>query len=79
MNSHALDVLNNLCNMFIADGQVHEEVIEMLLDAGSDVDLLKEIGFSDDQIRNYAYYEGMMTGRTREEVLEELYSKGETK
>lgn len=69
-----LDVINNLCNMFIADGTIPEEVIEMLIDAGADVELLKKVGFSDEQISDYAYYEANMSERTEEEVLSELYS-----
>ena len=65
--------MSNLCKMFMDDGTVHEEVIEMMLDAGADVEILKEIGFSDSQIKDYAYYESMMSGRTEEEVLVELY------
>lgn len=68
-----LDVVNRLCNMFIADGQVSEEVIEMLIDAGATVDILKAVGFSDKEIEDYAYYEAMMSGRSQDEVLAELY------
>lgn len=73
---YILNILRNLCNMFRTDGTVVEEIIEMLLDAGANVAALKEIGFTDEQISDYAYYEGMMSGRTEEEVLTELYSKG---
>ena len=74
MSSEKLvNVMSNLCKMFIDDGTVHEEVIEMMLDAGADVEVLKKIGFSDSQIKDYAYYESMMSGRTEEEVLVELY------
>lgn len=67
-----LDVLNNLCNMFIDDGTVYEEVIEMLVDAGADAKLLNQVGFSDSQIKDYAYYESNMSGRSETEVLAEL-------
>ena len=67
-----IDILNSLCNSFIADGQAYEEVIELLLDAGANIADLKAIGFNDEQISNYAYYEAMMSDRTEEEVLDEL-------
>ena len=73
MNSDKyIDVLNNLCKLFIQDGQITEEIIEMLLDAGADVPMLKEIGFEDIDIQDYAYYESCMSGRTEEEVLADL-------
>ena len=68
-----LDIMNNLCNMFINDGTVPEEVIEMMLDAGADVEILKKTGFSDSQIKDYVYYESMMSGRSQEEILAELH------
>lgn len=67
-----LDVMNNLCNMFINDGTVPEEVIEMMIDAGADVAVLKKIGFSDSQIEDYVYYESMMSGRSEAEIFAEL-------
>ena len=67
-----IDILNNLCNMFINDGQIPEEVIEMLVDAGADIGDIKEIGFSDEQIQDYAYYESSMSGKTEDEILQEL-------
>lgn len=69
---YVIDVLNNLCSSFINDGQVHEEVIELLIDSGATVELLKKIGFTDTQIRDYAYYEAALSGRTHDEVLAEL-------
>ena len=71
--SKVLDILNNLCNMFIDDGQVPEEVIEMLVDAGADGNDLIKIGFNKEQISDYAYYESNMSGRTEDEILSELY------
>ena len=71
--SKILDILNKLCNMFIDDGQVPEEVIEMLVDAGANGNDLIQIGFSNEQISDYAYYESNMTGRTEDEILAELY------
>ena len=68
-----VNVMSNLCKMFMDDGTVSEEVIEMMLDAGADVEILKKIGFTDSQIEDYAYYESMMSGRTEMEVLAELY------
>lgn len=65
-------ILKTLCKNFIDDGTVHEEVIEMLVDAGADIPVLKGIGFTDDEIADYAYYEGMMTNRTEQEVLDDL-------
>lgn len=67
-----LDIMNNLCNMFIDDGTVPEEVIEMMVDAGADAEILKNIGFSDSQIDDYAYYESMVSGRSEAEILAEL-------
>lgn len=67
-----LDVLNNLCNMFIDDGQVHEEVIDMLVDAGCDSKMLKQIGFTDDQIHDYAYYVSNLTGQPEEDILSQI-------
>ena len=67
-----LDIMNNLCNMFINDGTVPEEVIEMMIDAGADVAVLKKIGFSDSQIEDYVYYESMMSGRSEAEIFAEL-------
>ena len=73
MNSNKFaDILNNLCNMFIDDGQVPEEVIEMLIDAGADIDSIKEIGFSDDQIRDYVYYASAVSGQPEDEIAAEL-------
>ena len=66
------DILNNLCNMFIDDGQVPEEVIELMIDAGCNRAILKDIGFTDDQLKDYAYYESAMSGRPEEEILVEL-------
>ena len=71
---NVLDVLNNLCNILIDDGQVPEEVIEILLDAGANVDMLRKIGFTDDQISDYAYYEANMSGRSESDILAELYN-----
>lgn len=67
-----LNVIKNLCNMFINDGTVSEEVIEMMIDAGADIEVLKKIGFSDSQIEDYVYYESMMSGRSEAEILTEL-------
>ena len=69
---YVLDVVNKLCNMFIDDGQVPEEVIEMLIDSGATVELLKNVGFTDSQIHDYVYYEAAISGRNEEEVLKEL-------
>lgn len=74
MESKLLDILNNLCNMFIDDGQIPEEVIEMLVDAGADANVLNQIGFNESQLQDYAYYEANMSGRTEEEILSDLYS-----
>jgi len=71
---NVLDVLNNLCNILINDGQVPEEVIEILLDSGANVDMLQKIGFTDDQISDYAYYEANMSGRSESDILAELYN-----
>ena len=70
--NNLLDILNNLCNMFINDGQVPEEVIEVMVDAGADINVLKAIGFNDSQIDDYAYYESLMSGRPEEEILAEI-------
>ena len=73
MNSDKyIDILNKLCNMFIDDGQVPEEVIEMLIDAGADVDTLKEIGFNDNQLRDYVYYASAISGQSEDEIAAEL-------
>lgn len=74
MSTHKLlDILNKLCNMFIEDGQVPEEVIEMLIDAGADLDVLRSVGFTDDQIDDYIYYESSISGLAEDEIRRELY------
>ena len=70
----ALDILNTFCNLLIDDGQVPEEVIEMLIDSGANASDLQAIGFSREQIADYAYYESMMSGESEEAILSELYS-----
>lgn len=78
MSTHKLlDILNKLCNMFIEDGQVPEEVIEMLIDAGADVDVLRSVGFTDDQIDDYIYYESSISGLAEDEIRYELYPHGD--
>lgn len=74
MEQKLLDVLNNLCNGLIADGEVEEEVIDMLVSAGASSDVLKAVGFSDSQIEDYAYYVSMLDGISEDEVLKRLNS-----
>ncbi len=70
------DVVNNMCNLLIEDhGKIEEEVIEMLIDSGADVDCLREIGFNDKQINDYIFYRSTMTDVPEEEIYEELYTK----
>lgn len=68
-----VNVMSNLCKMLMDDGNVPEDVIEMMIDAGADVEVLKKIGFTDSQIKDYAYRGSTLSGRTQEEVLAELY------
>ena len=72
MEQKLLDVLNNLCNGFIADGEVEEEVIDMLVSAGASADVLKAIGFTDSQIEDYAYYVSMLDNVPEDEILNRL-------
>lgn len=74
MEQKLLDVLNNLCNGLIADGEVEEEVIDMLVSAGASSDVLKAVGFSDSQIEDYAYYVSMLDDISEDEVLKRLNS-----
>ena len=78
MTTHKLlDILGKLCNMFIEDGQVHEEVIEMLIDVGADLDVLRSVGFTDSQIDDYIYYESAISGLSEDEIRRELYQQGD--
>ncbi len=70
------DVVNNMCNLLIEDyGKIEEEVIEMLIDSGANVNCLKEIGFTDKQINDYIFYRSTMTDVPEEDVYNELYTK----
>ena len=75
MEQKLLDLLNNLCNGFIADGEVYEEVIDMLVEAGASENVLKAIGFDDSQLGDYAYYVSLLDGTSEEEVLKNLKSR----
>ena len=68
----AIKVLQNMCEQFRAGGEVYEETIERLIDSGADIDLIKDIGYTDGHLSHYACYEALMSGRTEEEVLEWL-------
>ena len=72
MEQKLLDVLNNLCNGLIADGEVYEEVIDMLVEAGATISVLKAVGFSDIQLDDYAYYVSMLDDVPESEVLDRL-------
>ena len=72
MEDRLLTLLNNLCNGFIADGDAYEEVIDMLVEAGASIQILKSIGFSDSQIADYAYYVSMLDDIPEEEVIDNL-------
>ena len=72
MEQKLLDVLNNLCNGLIADGEVYEEVIDMLVEAGATIAVLKAVGFSDSQLDDYAYYVSMLDDVPESEVLDRL-------
>lgn len=76
MEQKLLDLLNNLCNGFISDGTVYEEVIDMLVDAGADIPILKAIGFDDNQIQDYCYYVSILDDITQEEAFENLKNLG---
>ena len=72
MEDKLLTLLNNLCNGFIADGDAYEEVIDMLVESGASIPVLKAIGFSDDQIADYAYYISMIDNISEEAVMGRL-------
>lgn len=76
MEQQLLDVLNNLCNGLIADGEVYEEVIDMLVESGATISVLKAVGFSDEQIDDYAYYVSMLDNIPESEVLSRLRDRG---
>lgn len=75
MEQAYLDVLRNLSNSFIADGTVYEEVIDMLVEAGATISVLKAVGFSDSQLDDYAYYVSMLDDIPEAEVLSRLTDK----
>ena len=72
MEQKFLDVLRNLSNSFISDGTVYEEVIDMLVEAGATISVLKAVGFSDSQLDDYAYYVSMLDDVPESEVLDRL-------
>jgi len=72
MEQKLLDLLNNLCNGMIADGTVYEEVIDMLVASGATVSLLKAIGFTDEQIWDYAYYVSVLDDISQEDAYNDI-------
>ena len=70
--NNLLDIIRNLCNLLVDNGTVFEEVIEVMVDAGANIAVLKAIGFNDSQIDDYAYYESLMSGKSEKEVLAEI-------
>lgn len=72
MEQKLLNLINNLCNGMISDGTVFEEVIDMLVAAGATVSLLKEIGFTDDQIWDYAYYVSVLDDISQEDAFNNI-------
>ena len=72
MEQALLNLINNLCNGMIADGTVFEEVIDMLVAAGATVSILKAIGFTDDQIWDYAYYVSVLDDIPQEDAYNNI-------
>lgn len=72
MENKLLDIINNLCNGLISDGTVFEEVIDMLVAAGATVTILKAVGFTDDQIWDYAYYVSVLDDISQEDAYNNI-------
>lgn len=72
MENKLLDLINNLCNGLISDGTVFEEVIDMLVAAGATVTILKAVGFTDDQIWDYAYYVSVLDDISQEDAYNNI-------
>ena len=72
MEQTLLNILNSLCNSIIEDGTIPEEVMDMLVAAGANLDVLKAIGFTDEEISDYAYYVGMSEHISQEEAMRNL-------
>lgn len=72
MEQKLLTLINNLCNGMIADGTVFEEVIDMLVAAGATISILKAIGFTDDQIWDYAFYVSVLDDIPQEDAYNNI-------
>ena len=72
MEQKLLNLINNLCNGMISDGTVFEEVIDMLVAAGATISILKEIGFTEEQIWDYAYYVSVLDDISQEDAYNSI-------
>lgn len=72
MEQKLLNLINNLCNGMISDGTVFEEVIDMLVAAGATISILKKIGFTEDQIWDYAYYVSVLDDIPQEDAYNNI-------
>lgn len=72
MEQKLLNLINNLCNGMISDGTVFEEVIDMLVAAGATISILKKIGFTEDQIWDYAYYVSVLDDIPQEDAYNDI-------
>ena len=72
MEQKLLNLINNLCNGMISDGTVFEEVIDMLVAAGATISILKKIGFTEEQLWDYAYYVSVLDDISQEDAYSNI-------
>lgn len=72
MEEQLLSLIKKLSELLMSDGTVFEEVIDMLVAAGATVSILKKIGFTEDQIWDYAYYVSVLDDISQEDAYNNI-------